>query len=66
MKTPMILQWHNEQPNPIARDEAARIIRGNRAKMRAGNYQRVRVFRQDRETYIVSEFLNVGCCIGRA
>lgn len=66
MKPKMELQWHNEGTQPVERDVAAKIIRVNRAKMRGGDYQRVRVFRRGRETYIVSEFLGVGCCIGRA
>nr|WDE72670.1 hypothetical protein [Cupriavidus gilardii] len=66
MKPKMVLQWHNEAPKPIARESAAHNIRANRAKMRAGHPHRIRVFRQHGETYIVSEFLGVGCCIGRA
>lgn len=66
MKAAMVLQWHNEAPKPMSRDSAAHNIRANRAKMRAGHPYRIRVWRQGRETYIVSEFLGVGCCIGRA
>jgi len=62
-KPGMVLQWHGEAPQLIARDQAARVIRGNR---RADPSLRIRVKRKHRETYIASDFLGVGCCIGRA
>lgn len=59
----MALTWRGERPQPIARDTAAKIIRGNR---RAAPELRIKVQRASGETYITSTFLNVGCCIHRA
>ena len=64
-KPAMLLKWADEQnPNPIARDDAAQTIRKNRR--RQARELRVRVFRKWGDTYIVSEFLGVGCVIYRA
>lgn len=65
-KPKMVLQWHGERALPIARTEAAKIIRGNRRQAKARPELRISVCRKYRETYITSELLNVGCCIGRA
>jgi hypothetical protein len=64
-KPAMLLKWADEQnANPIARDDAAQIIRKNRR--RQARELRVRVFRKWGDTYIASEFLGVGCVIYRA
>jgi hypothetical protein len=55
------LKWHGEKAQPIERAEAARIIRGNRRQRKE---LRINVFRKHGDTYIVSDFLNVACCIG--
>jgi hypothetical protein len=65
-KQAMVLQWHGEKPQPISRETAARVIRGNRRQSRECPQLRIKVVRRYRETYIASDFLGVGCCIGRA
>ncbi|MBR8123255.1 hypothetical protein KDW39_08845 [Burkholderia multivorans] len=62
-KPQMMLRWNDGEEQPISRATAAREIRKNR---RAHPALGVRVFWKFRETYIVSEFLGVGCCIHRA
>lgn len=63
-KPAMLLKWADESTSrPIDRDDAAQTIRKNR---RAHPQLRVKVCRKRGETYIVSEFLSVGCVIYRA
>jgi hypothetical protein len=63
MKPKMLLKWADEKnPQPISRASAAATIRKNRHR----GALRVRVFRKFGDTYIVSQFLNVGCVIYRA
>ncbi|ARK86081.1 MULTISPECIES: hypothetical protein [Burkholderia] len=62
-KPQMMLRWNDGEEQAITRAKAAREIRKNRNAHPALG---VRVFRKFRETYIVSEFLGVGCCIHRA
>ena len=62
-KPQMKLRWNDGEEHAITRAKAAREIRRNRNAHPALG---VRVFRKFRETYIVSEFLGVGCCIHRA
>ncbi|MFY4709920.1 hypothetical protein [Burkholderia glumae] len=62
-KPQMVLRWNDGEEQSISRASAAREIRRNR---RAHPALRVRVFRKCRETYIVSEFLGMGCCIYRS
>jgi hypothetical protein len=64
-KQAMVFQWHGEKPQPIDRTEAAQLIRGNRRQAKAHPELRITVCRKYRETYIASDFLGVGCCIGR-
>lgn len=61
-KPQMILRWNDGGEQAISRANAAREMRKNRNAHPALG---VRVFRKFRETYIVSEFLGVGCCIYR-
>lgn len=65
-KREMILKWHDEDAKPISRCEAARIIRGNRRRAKEDVELRIVVARKYKETYITSDVLQVGCCIGRA
>lgn len=63
-KPQMLLKWADEKrAQPIARTLAAKVIRGNRNQPAS---LRVRVERRHGETYIASDFLNVGCVIYRA
>lgn len=64
MKPQMLLKWADEKTaQPIDRELAAKTIRRNRRQPKA---LRVQVFRKHGDTYIVSQFLNVGCVIYRA
>lgn len=64
-KPQMMLKWQDEKKAfPISRDHAAATIRKNRS-MQPREFQ-VKVFRKCGDTYIVSHFLNVACCIYRA
>ena len=62
-KPKVMLRWDDGEEQVISRQDAAREIRKNRNAHPALG---VRVFRKFRETYIVSDFLDVGCCIYRA
>jgi hypothetical protein len=62
-KPQIMLRWNDGETQAISRASAAREIRKNR---RAHPALGVRVFRKFRETYIVSNFLGVGCCIHSA
>jgi hypothetical protein len=65
-KQAMVLKWLGEDSQPISREEAAKVIRGNRRQAKSKPELRISVQRKCGETYIVSQLLGVGCCIGRA
>lgn len=62
-KREMQLQWDGEPAQPITRNEAARVIRGNRRLSKARPELRLYVIRKERATHIASAYLGVGCCI---
>ena len=63
-KPAVMLRWLDEvRAQPIPRDIAAKLIRGNR---RADHALRIKAFRKNGVTYVGSELLAASCAIYRA